>query len=127
MKFKRYADLNSNLLVAEQNNELLMKNHESRSTGLVAFPEVNATQNSGPKNNTRGQGRGHGRGRFGQNHSSGPNHFFYRSHNSGRGHSYGRGRGRGRYQRNNTYYASRDNKINHKSRPQNVMLKQVLL
>ena len=28
--------------MAEQNNELLMKNHESRPTGTTPFPEVNA-------------------------------------------------------------------------------------
>ena len=33
--FKRYFELISCLLVAEQNNELLMKNHQSR---LIAIP-----------------------------------------------------------------------------------------
>ena len=59
--------------MAEQNNELLMKNHEARPTGSAPFPEVNAATYH-PYN---GQNRGH-------------------SHGRGRGHSRGRGCGRGR-------------------------------
>ncbi|KAI3457323.1 hypothetical protein Pfo_013986 [Paulownia fortunei] len=40
--FKKYSELISYLLVAEQNNELLMKNHQSRPTRSTSFPEVNA-------------------------------------------------------------------------------------
>ena len=40
--FKKYYELISCLLVAEQNNELLMKNHEASPTGSAPFPEVNA-------------------------------------------------------------------------------------
>ena len=40
--FRKYSELISCLLVAEQNNELLMKNHEARPTGSAPFPEVNA-------------------------------------------------------------------------------------
>jgi hypothetical protein len=36
-KFTRYSELISCLLVAEQNNELLMKNHQSRPTGSTPF------------------------------------------------------------------------------------------
>ncbi|XP_028801898.1 uncharacterized protein LOC114757071 [Neltuma alba] len=57
--FKKYSELISCLLVAEQNNELLMKNHESRPTGSTPFPKANVVVN-GP---TRGRGRGHGRAR----------------------------------------------------------------
>ncbi|XP_073057155.1 uncharacterized protein [Primulina eburnea] len=75
--FQRYSELISCLLVAKQNNELLMKNHQMRPTGStpfpeangttfpeeyeIAFPEVNAnsTQNH---NNESGRGRGRGRG-----------------------------------------------------------------
>ena len=39
--YEKYSDLISCLLVAEQNNELLMKNHESRPTGSIPFPEAN--------------------------------------------------------------------------------------
>ena len=41
--FTKYSNLISCLLVAEQNNELLMKNHDSRPTGSAPFPEANAT------------------------------------------------------------------------------------
>ena len=38
-RFTEYSQLISCLIVAEQNNELLMKNHQSRLTGSEAFPE----------------------------------------------------------------------------------------
>ena len=61
-RFTEYSQLISCLLVAEQNNELLMKNHQSRPTGSEAFLEVNAisSQNYG---HGRGRGRGRSRGR----------------------------------------------------------------
>jgi len=59
-KFTRYSELISCLLVAEQNNELLMKNHQSRPTGSTPFPEANGTSFHGNKGN-RGRGRGRGR------------------------------------------------------------------
>ena len=37
-RFIKYSQLISCLLVAEQNNELLMKNHQSRPTGSETFP-----------------------------------------------------------------------------------------
>ncbi|XP_068319772.1 uncharacterized protein [Pyrus communis] len=40
--YTEYNQLISVLLIAEQNNELLMKNHYSRPTGCAPFPEVNA-------------------------------------------------------------------------------------
>jgi hypothetical protein len=58
--FTRYSELISCLLVAEQNNELLMKNHQSRPTGSAPFPEANGTSFHGNKGN-HGRGRGHGR------------------------------------------------------------------
>ena len=66
-RFKKYSELISCLLVAEKNNELLMKNHQSRPTGSIAFPEVNAINYSRYKNyNSHGRekGRGRGRGQF---------------------------------------------------------------
>ena len=57
-RFTQYSELISCLLVAEQNNELLMRNHHSRPTGSKPFPEVNAISSQ-----TRGRGRGRGRGR----------------------------------------------------------------
>ena len=54
--------------MTEQNNELLIKNHETRPTGFAPFPEVNATiiNNNGWGH---GHGKGYGRGR-GRNTSS---------------------------------------------------------
>ena len=60
--FKKYSQLISCLLVAEQNNELLMKNHEARPTGSAPCPEVNVTAYQ-PHNQIQGRGRGCGRGR----------------------------------------------------------------
>ncbi|XP_022008034.1 uncharacterized protein LOC110907350 [Helianthus annuus] len=54
--FTIYSELISCLLVAEQNNELLMKNHETRPVGATPIPEANvATYN--------GQSESYGRGR----------------------------------------------------------------
>ncbi|XP_058784027.1 uncharacterized protein LOC131658788 [Vicia villosa] len=66
--FIKYSDLISCLLVAEENNELLMKNHEARPTGTTPFPEVNVARHDHyRKNHGRGRayarGRGRGRGR----------------------------------------------------------------
>ena len=66
-KFTKYSKLISCLLVAKKNNELLMKNHQARPTGVVAVLEVNDVDNH--KHNRDGRGRnnepdqGHGRGR----------------------------------------------------------------
>ncbi|GJX59630.1 hypothetical protein Tco_0291020 [Tanacetum coccineum] len=65
--FKKYHELISVLLVAEQNNELLMKNHQALPTGSTALPEANATSNvrgrgrGNNRENKRGRGRGRGR------------------------------------------------------------------
>ncbi|GKB39880.1 hypothetical protein Tco_0884822 [Tanacetum coccineum] len=59
--------------MAEQNNELLMKNHESRPTGSAPLFEANVVT----YNQSGGRGRGSDRGR-------------------GRGHRRGRGRGKWR-------------------------------
>ncbi|XP_010694402.3 uncharacterized protein LOC104907206 [Beta vulgaris subsp. vulgaris] len=101
-EFKKYSELISCLLVAEQNNELLMKNHESRPTGSAPFPEANATSHNGKEkyhanNSGRGRGRGHGRGR-----------------GRGRGYGYGRGRGRGGYFQNSYSHQKGDNKDDNK-------------
>ncbi|KAA3462408.1 protein SRG1-like [Gossypium australe] len=51
--------------MVEQNNELLMKNHESRPIGSIPFPEANVTSyNVKDKDHTssRGRGCGHERG-----------------------------------------------------------------
>ena len=64
--FTKYSKLISCLLVAEQNNELLMKNHESRPTDSAPFPKVNATSFNG---HDFGRGCGCGRGRYNHNHN----------------------------------------------------------
>jgi len=63
--------------VAEQNNELLMKNHETRPSGSNPSPEVNASRYDN-QNSGSGRDRGHGR-------------------RCGHGRGYGHGRGRGNY------------------------------
>ncbi|XP_021839158.2 uncharacterized protein [Spinacia oleracea] len=94
--FKRYSELISLLLVAEQNNDLLLKNHNLRPTGSMAFNEANAVESSNPPEaNVAHRG---GRGRF--NHRG-----------RGRGNHRGRGRGRGR-----SYLGPRNN--NHKGHQQ---------
>ncbi|XP_070013369.1 uncharacterized protein [Nicotiana sylvestris] len=72
--FKKYFELISLLLVAERNNDLLMRNHENRPTGSTPSPEVDEVYSHYTK---RGKGRGPIRGRS-------------------RGHGRGRGRGQGR-------------------------------
>ena len=87
--YTEYNQLISMLLVAEQNNELLMKNHQSRPTGSAPFPEVNAASfrvnatSSGGDNYKRG--RDHKRGRWNRkckNHG-GQFHNQVPRHNSG--------------------------------------------
>ncbi|KAM1698265.1 hypothetical protein ACFX2K_029758 [Malus domestica] len=64
--FTEYNQLIFVLLVAEQNNKLLMKNHQSRPTGSAPFPEVNAASlevnatSSGGNNHKRGCGHKRG-------------------------------------------------------------------
>ncbi|XP_021752478.1 uncharacterized protein LOC110717985 [Chenopodium quinoa] len=96
------------LLVAEQNSDLLLKNHNLRPTGsLATHHEANATSSYPPEANvTRRGGRGNynGRGR-------------------GRGNYRGRGRGRGRnnFQRNSNFKIFEKQKgqssVSHKQTP----------
>lgn len=83
----KYSELISVLLLAEQNNELLMKIHQARPTGSTPFPEVNVVTSNNYKQNKhferrRGRGRGFGRGR---------------------GHAHGRGFGHGRGQHHQSF------------------------
>ncbi|XP_026384724.1 uncharacterized protein LOC113280294 [Papaver somniferum] len=57
-RFTWYFDLVCRLLVDEQNNELLIKNHESRPCGSAPVPEINRESYSG-------HGHGHDRGKQG--------------------------------------------------------------
>ena len=59
-RFTKYSELISCLLVVEQNNELLMKNHKSHPIGSESFPKVNAISS---------QKRGRGCGRNSQYHA----------------------------------------------------------
>ncbi|XP_070044941.1 uncharacterized protein [Nicotiana tomentosiformis] len=73
MRFKKYSELISHLLVAKQHNVLLMKTHESRPTGSYSFPEVNETNlHQAKRERGRGPSHGHGRGR-GRNYNHGNN------------------------------------------------------
>jgi hypothetical protein len=56
--FKKYYELISCLLVAEQNNELLLKNHQSHLTGSAPFLEVNKTSFNNRGNSDQRRGRG---------------------------------------------------------------------
>ncbi|PIN00237.1 hypothetical protein CDL12_27260 [Handroanthus impetiginosus] len=72
--FKKYLELISCLLVAEQNNELLIKNHEIRPTESTPFPKVNATiHNNFEKYENHGCGHSHG-------HECGRRRNNYHSH-----------------------------------------------
>ncbi|XP_017635573.1 uncharacterized protein LOC108477543 [Gossypium arboreum] len=82
--FKKYSKLISCLLVAEQNNELLMKNHGIHPTGIAPLLEVNAAVHSKYgdekyKGHDRGRGRGRSRGR-GRGRTS---NRYHGVHNSG--------------------------------------------
>ena len=64
--------------MAEQNNELLMKNHESRPTGATPFPETNVVF----LNNINGRGRGRGRNRGrGRDRGKGRSNYTLRGNN----------------------------------------------
>jgi len=65
--FTKHPELMTHLLVAQQNNELLMQNHNTRPTGSAPFPEANGTsfqnqEHSGGRGRGRGRSRGRGRG-----------------------------------------------------------------
>ncbi|XP_016567232.1 uncharacterized protein LOC107865492 [Capsicum annuum] len=65
--FKKYSELITCLLVAKQNNTLLMKNHEARPTVSASFLKANVVaahdQPEIRQNYYLGRGRGHYRGR----------------------------------------------------------------
>nr|XP_017250883.1 PREDICTED: uncharacterized protein LOC108221520 [Daucus carota subsp. sativus] len=52
--FQKYGELISLLLVAEKNNELLLKNHQIRPTGSAQLPEIH---NTSFQKNERGKGK----------------------------------------------------------------------
>ena len=76
-KFKKYSKLISYLLIAEQNNKLLIKNHNLRpnestpflKVNKIVFPEVNAAASH---KYGRGRERARGRDKF---RGGGHNHY----------------------------------------------------
>ncbi|KAH1031464.1 hypothetical protein J1N35_043638 [Gossypium stocksii] len=82
--FKRYFELISCLLVAEQNNELLIKNHGIRLIGFAPFPEVNVAVHNNYENiKYKGPSRGRGcSGRRGRGCSSNRYHGGYNNDTS---------------------------------------------
>jgi len=102
--FATYTDLISCLLLAEANNELLMKNSGARPAGTAPLPEAHDIEKKDPKetyyaqDNRKpyGHGRGGYRGRRRDNHNGRDNYSTGRrgNHNNrGRGSNYGRSRG----------------------------------
>ncbi|KAK9705209.1 hypothetical protein RND81_07G041000 [Saponaria officinalis] len=84
---KNYSELTSCLLVAEQNNEILLKNHQSRPTGSDPFPEANAIKydhKDKGSDHVSSRGRGHryrgGRGNNFGNYRGGRGGQFKRSY-----------------------------------------------
>ena len=61
-EYTRFSELAVALMIPEKNNELLIKNHNTRPTGTKAFPKVNATDVKIPERGNYSY-RGHGRGR----------------------------------------------------------------
>ncbi|CAN6813145.1 unnamed protein product [Brassica oleracea] len=92
--FASYTNLISCLLLAEANNELLMKNSEMRPIGTSALPEANEAEKKDPKecnhvhDNKKSHGKVHSRfkGRGRDSYGRQGNH-----NNRGRGSSRGRG------------------------------------
>ncbi|XP_022557625.1 uncharacterized protein LOC111205733 [Brassica napus] len=102
--FATYTDLISCLLLAEANNELLMKNSGARPVGTAPLPEAHDVEKKDPKETyythdhrrPHGNGRGGYRGRRRDNHNGRGSYSTGRSgnhNNRGRGSNYGRGRG----------------------------------
>ncbi|XP_068323225.1 uncharacterized protein [Pyrus communis] len=94
--YTEYNQLISVLLVAEQNNELLMKKHHSRPIGPALFPEVNAVSlkvnatSSGGDNHKQGRGHKQGPSFKNVNRHKGKAHMNNTSRNSeGACHRYG--------------------------------------
>ncbi|XP_013751946.1 uncharacterized protein LOC125591939 [Brassica napus] len=76
--FASYTYLISCLLLAEANNELLMKNSEMRPIGTAALPEANEAEKKDPKecNHVHDDKRSHGKGRS-RNKGRGRDNYSY--------------------------------------------------
>ncbi|XP_059658810.1 uncharacterized protein LOC132305146 [Cornus florida] len=84
-RFIKYSELISYLLVVEQNNELLMQNHQSRPIGSVPFPEANVSSFHGHGREhglRRRGGRGYGRNKNNYNNRGGHNSLLVPRRNS---------------------------------------------
>ncbi|KAI3454901.1 hypothetical protein Pfo_011564 [Paulownia fortunei] len=68
--FKKYSELISCLLVAEQNNELLLKNHQSRPTCNTPPLNIDIDITIILTSHSHSHGYGHGRGYYNQNFSN---------------------------------------------------------
>ncbi|KAK9050256.1 hypothetical protein SSX86_030774 [Deinandra increscens subsp. villosa] len=114
-KFTKYSELISCLLVAEQNNKLLLQNHQARPVGSSPLPEANAatSQSSRGRGGGRGPSRGRGRGRRNSWHRDSQN-FKPESGESSQQNTGRHSRGRGRGSQNNSCY--RCGMTNHWSR-----------
>jgi phosphoribosyl-AMP cyclohydrolase len=64
-KYQKYSELSEVLSVAEQQNEVLMSNHSTRSTGSMAVPEAHATVAERSRNRKWGRGKGKWKGKSG--------------------------------------------------------------
>ncbi|XP_074356153.1 uncharacterized protein LOC141695841 [Apium graveolens] len=93
--FQKYSELISLLLVAEKNNELLLKNHQICPIGSVQLPEVHNTSFRKNERGKRhrggrdyGQNRGHGnfRGRFRNQYNCGHLKWQRDGYNNNSGH-----------------------------------------
>ncbi|XP_060216468.1 uncharacterized protein LOC132643950 [Lycium barbarum] len=88
--FHKYSELMSCLLVAEEHNALLMKNHEAHPTGSASFPEANVIvkdqkserrlNNNRDRINKRWRDKGrnnntHGDGHYKQENNKGSQNF----------------------------------------------------
>ncbi|XP_015167812.1 uncharacterized protein [Solanum tuberosum] len=78
--FQKYSELISCLLVAEQHNDLLMRNHEARPTGSAPLPKAHMIEEhdqSEIRQNNRGhdnvRGRGKGKRRYNNRRGGGHN------------------------------------------------------
>ncbi|XP_074352351.1 uncharacterized protein LOC141691514 [Apium graveolens] len=90
--FQKYGELISLLLVAEKNNELLLKNHQIRPTCSAQLPEVHNTSflknergkgHRGEQSYGRNRGRGNFHGRFHNQYYSGHLKWQRDGYNSG--------------------------------------------
>ncbi|XP_021771649.1 uncharacterized protein LOC110735769 [Chenopodium quinoa] len=90
--FKKFNELMSVLLVAEQNNDLWLKNHNLRLIGSLATHEANATNSYPPEANATQRG---GCGNY-----NGSENY----------HEQGHGRGRNNFQRNSNFKNSEKQK-----------------